>query len=59
MDEIDIAQEREYITRQDAIRNNARPLASGVAGDCDICGEWSGRLIQGVCAPCRDKFKLP
>lgn len=25
----------------------------------DLCGEWSGRLVKGVCAPCRDLHKLP
>ena len=29
------------------------------AGDCDLCGEWSGRLVNGACAPCRDKWSLP
>lgn len=33
-------------------------IAPGVEGDCDLCGEWSGRLIGGVCAPCRDKYGL-
>ena len=27
--------------------------------DCDLCGEWSGRLIAGSCAPCRDRRHLP
>lgn len=31
----------------------------GVPGDCDICEEWSGRLIGGACAHCRDKYHLP
>lgn len=33
-------------------------LEKGVEGDCDLCGEWSGRLIGGACAPCRDRYKL-
>ena len=41
----------------DAIRLKAK-LDPGYAGDCDMCGEWSGRLINGACAPCRDKYKL-
>lgn len=40
------------------IRNRAK-LAVGVAGDCDLCGEWSSRLVTGACCPCRDKYKLP
>lgn len=42
----------------DAIRRDA-VIPAGTAGDCDLCGEWSGRLINGVCAPCRDKHQLP
>ena len=37
----------------------SQPILAGNPGDCDLCGEWSGRLIEGVCAPCRDKHKLP
>ena len=33
-------------------------IAPGVPGDCDLCGEWSGRLIEGACAPCRDHYGL-
>ena len=34
-------------------------IPAGSPGTCDLCGAWSGRLVRGVCAPCRDKFKLP
>lgn len=40
-----------------AIRRNAE-LEHGCPGDCNCCGEWSGRLVRGACAPCRDKYKL-
>jgi hypothetical protein len=40
------------------IRKKAQ-LDPGKPGDCDLCGEWSGRLIVGVCAPCRDRHGLP
>ena len=33
-------------------------IPPGIAGDCELCGEWSGRLIGGACSPCRDKFGL-
>lgn len=59
MDEIDKAQEREEITRADAIREASKPLAVGEAGECDLCGERSGRIVGGACAPCRDKYRLP
>ena len=31
---------------------------AGVQGECDLCGEWSGRLVEGACAPCRDHYGL-
>jgi len=58
-DLLDLVQEQEYEHRADAIRDAAKPLAPGIEGDCDLCGEWSGRLINGACAPCRDLYKLP
>ena len=33
-------------------------IIPGRPGDCDLCGEWSGRLLEGACAPCRDKHDL-
>lgn len=57
-DEIDLAQEREQMATEDAIRKTARDIPKGEPGDCDLCGEWTGRLIKGVCAPCRDTYKL-
>ena len=41
------------------VRDQAAQIPVGTSGDCDLCGEWSGRLVQGVCAPCRDKHRLP
>lgn len=58
-DDIDLAQEREDIARADAIRKASKDIPAGDPGDCDLCGEWCGRLIGGACARCRDKFKLP
>lgn len=40
-------------------RAQEKPLDPGKPGECDFCGEWSGRLILGACAPCRDRRKLP
>ena len=60
-DEIDLAQEREHIATTSAL-NQVREQAAieaGTPGDCDLCGEWSARLIRGACAPCRDRYKLP
>lgn len=42
-DEIDAAQAREEMDRAAAIKAAAKPLPQGEPGDCDMCGEWSGR----------------
>lgn len=41
-----------------AARAQAASMPVGKPGDCELCGEWSGRLVSGVCAPCRDKWGL-
>jgi hypothetical protein len=33
-------------------------IPKGNPGDCDFCGEYYSRLVNGVCSPCRDKFRL-
>jgi hypothetical protein len=60
-DEIDQAQahsEAELARNVAAVRAQAA-IPEGNAGDCDFCGEWSGRLVGGACAPCRDARRLP
>ena len=42
-----------------AIRRKAAEMPKGVPGECERCGEDMPRLINGVCAPCRDRHKLP
>lgn len=39
-------------------RKAANEMPEGTQGDCELCGNWSGRLVEAVCAPCRDKYKL-
>lgn len=58
-DDIDRAQAREQADRESAIRAAAKPLPAGKPGPCDLCGEESMRLIEGACAPCRDRYGLP
>lgn len=41
------------------LREAAALIEAGCAGECDLCGEWSGRLIGGACAACRDRWGLP
>lgn len=61
-DEIDLAQsfvEAEAARGEAAVRAAAAAIPAGSAGDCDFCGEWTGRLVGGACAPCRDARRLP
>lgn len=58
-DEIDLAQEREAFATADAIRRAAKDIPPGEPGECEMCGEDSLRLVNSVCAPCRDQRKLP
>lgn len=58
-DEADRANDYAQAALDAAIQNNSKSLPPGVEGDCELCGEWSGRLVDGACAPCRDRYKLP
>jgi len=61
MDEIDKGQEREQEDRDYAlqeVRRAAAAIPGGSPGECELCGEWAGRLVDGACAPCRDHFRL-
>lgn len=61
-DEIDIANDRAAADTQRAeaaARAKAQAIPAGTPGDCELCGEWSGRLVGGACAPCRDRYRLP
>ena len=42
---------------KDAMRR-ASEIPAGNSGDCDICGEYFSRLVNGCCGFCRDKFKI-
>ena len=37
-------------------QRRAAAIPEGNPGECDGCGEWSGRLVDGYCSPCRDKY---
>jgi hypothetical protein len=59
MDEVDYANdlsEKRLAMLIKQARN--KPMRKGKPGLCDLCGEWSGRLVEGACAPCRDRYKL-
>lgn len=54
-DEADAAQGEIELTLDRLISSARGEILPGVAGDCDSCGDWSSRLIEGDCAGCRDK----
>ena len=58
MDEADYANDRAEKRLAILIKQARKPLVKGVPGDCDLCGEWSGRLVEGCCAPCRDRYRM-
>lgn len=57
---MDVASERTQLATDATVAAiRARPpMDPGVPGDCEYCGEWSGRLVEGACAPCRDRYRL-
>lgn len=58
-DPLDLASERaelERETRTAEVRAKAA-LKPGFPGDCDECGEWHSRLIDGACPACRMKYR--
>lgn len=62
MDDADLSQAKtEVLEAADIaeVRRRAAAMPKGEPGDCDMCGEWFGRLVKGVCARCRDKNGLP
>lgn len=61
MDEADNAQvdiELEEKRRKKYYEEQARKIPKGEPGECIRCGEESLRLVNQVCARCRDKYKL-
>lgn len=62
MDDADISGLKMEILEDAAINDIRRKTSAmpvGEPGDCRLCGEFSGRLVKGACARCRDAHKLP
>lgn len=57
-DEADVANDYVEMQLERAIAAARMDIPPGVEGECELCGEWSGRLIGGACAPCRDRYRL-
>ncbi len=36
----------------------AANIPEGTQGECDFCGEYFSRLVNGACGYCRDKYHL-
>ena len=36
----------------------AAAIPIGNPGECDGCGEYNGRLVNGHCSPCRDRYGI-
>lgn len=58
-DEANENRDKEEARGIQAAREQAARIPVGNAGECDFCGEWTGRLVRGACAPCRDRRRLP
>jgi hypothetical protein len=60
-DEIDIANDNaaaDLARREHAARLAASQIPAGTPGDCDLCGEWTARLVGGACARCCDHYRI-
>lgn len=56
-DAVDEANDLAETERATAIAARAAfNLDAGQPGECDFCGRWFGRLVDGACAPCRDYY---
>ena len=58
MDEIDYSTAVQQSTEEKAIaaiRAKAAEMPEGIEAECTECGEESKRIVNGKCAPCRDR----
>lgn len=61
MDEADRAQqEADALDEVMRKKRQSKPyeIPPGEPGECDVCGEYFARLVNMICARCRDKYKL-
>ena len=58
MDDADRASEKTEQELAQAIAAARGDIPQGKPGECDLCGDLSGRLIGGACAPCRERYGL-
>ena len=58
-DVVDLAGQIEADTIAAAVARAVVPLRPGAAGECEQCGWWMPRLVDGLCAFCRDGRRRP
>jgi hypothetical protein len=56
-DEIDLTTERMEAELTALVKAARGEIPKGKAGECAECFEYSARLINGHCAPCRDTLR--
>lgn len=54
VDKMQVQQEEELKRMIKAARGEVPKHRSG---ECIDCGEWSSRLVGGVCVACRDRYE--
>ncbi len=58
-DIIDVANEYAAIETESslaAVRRAAAAIPAGEPGECEECGEYSQRLVERLCARCRERI---
>ncbi len=58
MDDADRADKHNQDALDRAVQAARGEILEGKPGDCDICGDWFGRLVNGACVACREKYGL-
>ena len=58
-DEIDRANATAEADLERSIRAARQPIAVGVPGECEGCGDDMPRLVNGLCGYCRDGRRKP
>jgi hypothetical protein len=59
-DEIDLANTNSDLLQDAKIKNlraQAAAIPAGEPGECNECGDQMLRLVNGVCAPCREDLE--
>lgn len=53
-DEADVANDyNEMLLQASLSRRASSELRHDGVGECDVCSEWTSRLVEGECVPCR------